>query len=241
MAQLTCGEILDDNGNPIPGTGFEYDSDGRVAELLAKRITPVMYSPPQGEWAWMIPDESNGENERGVAVAPAGNKGPQVHYHPNFDEHFKSAAGSWVLKADADEVTLNAGEDLLVKRGTVHTFRCVGKDGDFGVMEFGIIPAVGFGGVLKALFGQQQEGIVNSRGEMPFLQAMVAFRGYRSSKGLSFPDLAIMVPPGKAGTALANILSFVIAPLGRLFGYKPDYPQYYEDEFWEKRVNQPPK
>ena len=123
----------------------------------------------------------------------------------------------------------------------MHTFRCVGKDGDFGVMEFGIIPAVGFGGVLKALFGQQQEGIVNSRGEMPFLQAMVAFRGYRSSKGLSFPDLAIMVPPGKAGTALANILSFVIAPLGRLFGYKPDSPQYNEDEFWEKRVNQPPK
>ena len=41
MTKLTCGEILDDKDNPIPGTGFEYESDGRVAELLAQRITPV--------------------------------------------------------------------------------------------------------------------------------------------------------------------------------------------------------
>ena len=82
MTKLTCGERLDDEGNPIPGTGFEYDSDGEVAELLAQRISPVLYSPTQGEWVWMVPDESNGEFERIIAVCPTGNNGPFLHYHP---------------------------------------------------------------------------------------------------------------------------------------------------------------
>lgn len=242
MTKLTCGEILDDNGNPIPGTGFTYESDGRVAELLAQRITPVLYSPPQGEWAWMIPDESNGKNERGVAVSPAGNKGPLVHYHPSFDEHFKAAAGTWVLKADSEEVTLNAGEDLYVKSGVVHTFRCVGEEGDFGVMEFDVLPAVGFGDMLKAAFGQAHDYNLNPRKDQPpLIQTFVSLRGFQTKKGLGYMDLAVMVPPGKTIQTIFNILSIFIAPIGRLLGYKPDYPNHHEDEFWEKRVNQPSK
>ena len=58
MAILTTGERLDEEGNPVPGTGFEYDSDGYVAELLAQRTSPLLYSPAAGEWAWAIPDLS---------------------------------------------------------------------------------------------------------------------------------------------------------------------------------------
>lgn len=241
MATLTTGEKLDDKGDPIPGTGFEYESDGAVADLLALRTSPILYSPPQGEWVWMIPDESNGKNERCVAVCPTGNKGPQAHYHPAFDEHFKAITGSWALKADAEELSLNAGEDIVVRKGVKHTYRCVGDEGEFGVVEIDIIPAVGFEGMMRGLMGQQQEGVVNSRGDMPFLQAMVALRGYRTSLGLSFSEIAIMVPPGKSVMALLGVLSIFIAPIGRLLGYRADYPHYYEDEFWEKRVNQPLK
>ena len=242
MATLTTGEKLDDEGNPIPGTGFEYESDGRVAELLAQRITPVLYSPSQREWAWMVPDGSNGEIERGVAVSPAGNEGPLPHYHPTFDEHFKAAAGSWVLKADAEEVTLNPGEDLLVTRGIVHTFRCVGEDGSFGVMEFDVIPAVGFGDMIKGLMGAQHDFKLNpDRVNVPFLQNMVSLRSYRTKFGKRYLEVAVPVPPGKAVLTVFSILSFVLAPMGRLLGYKPTYPHHYEDEFWEKLVNQPPK
>ena len=116
-----------------------------------------------------------------------------------------------------------------------------GDEGEFGVVEIDIIPAVGFEGMMRGLMGQQQEGVVNSRGDMPFLQAMVALRGYRTSLGLSFSEIAIMVPPGKSVMALLGVLSIFIAPIGRLLGYRADYPHYYEDEFWEKRVNQPLK
>ena len=242
MAILTTGEKLDDKGDPIPGTGFEYESDGRVAELLAQRITPVLYSPSQREWAWMVPDGSNGEIERGVAVSPAGNEGPVPHYHPSFDEHFKAASGTWILKADADEVTLKAGEDLLVKRGTVHTFRCVGEEGDFGVMEFDVIPAMGFGDMLKEGMGLQHDlNIKPDRPDFPFLQNMVSLRSYRTSMGQSYPEIFIPVPPGKTAMAILNIMSFVFAPFGRLLGYKANNSRYYEDEFWEMLVNQPTK
>ncbi len=242
MAILTTGEKLDDEGKPIPGTGFEYESEGRVADLLAKRITPLLYSPSQREWAWMVPDESNGENERGVAVSPAGNEGPIPHYHPCFDEHFKAASGSWILKANEDQVTLDAGEDLLVKRGTVHTFRCVGEDGDFGVMEFDVIPAVGFGGMIMGAMGSQHDYNLNPRRpNPPIVQTLVSLRGYRTKLGRRYPEIFVPVPPGKAVMTLFSILSVVISPLARLLGYKPDDPRWYEDEFWEKRVNQPPK
>ena len=238
MAKLTTGEILDDNGNPIPGTGFEYDSDGRVAELLAQRITPVMYSPPQGEWAWMIPDESNGDNERGVAVAPAGNKGPQVHYHPNFDELFKGVSGTFVLEADGEEVILEAGEEFMVKKGVVHSFRCIGEDGDHGVLIAETYPAVGFTELLYNAFGLAIEGKAKPTGDLKILQLMVMMRGFRTSSGVTGGDLLIPVPPGP--TVLA-IMSRILAPLGRLLGHKPDYPHYRETEFWEKHINQPPK
>ena len=238
MAILTTGEKLDKDGNPIPGTGFEYESDGELAELLAQRITPVLYSPTQAEWAWMIPDESNGENERIVAVCPTGNEGPILHYHPCFDENFMPASGSFVLKANEEEVTLNAGEELLVKKGTAHTFRCVGEEGDFGVMIADIIPAVGFGNMVKLVMGMQQEGKVTSTGDPKLLQLMVSVRGYRTDLGKKMTDVMIPVKPGKT---MITILSGILAPLGRLLGYKADYPQYYEDEFWYRHVNQPPK
>ena len=238
MATLTTGERLDDEGNPIPGTGFEYESDGEVAELLAQRISPVLYSPAQGEWVWMVPDESNGEFERIIAVCPTGNNGPILHYHPIFDEHFKPASGSWILEADGEEVTLEAGEELLVKRGTVHTFRCVGEEGDFGVMVADIIPPVGFVNVTKFMMGLAQEGRLTSTGDPKLLQLMVSMRGWQTKLGIKLIDVGIPKSPGKT---MITILSGILAPLGRLLGYKADYPHTQEDEFWEKHVNQPPK
>ena len=42
MATLMTGQKLNDDGTPIPGTGFEYESDGVVAELLEQRIGPIV-------------------------------------------------------------------------------------------------------------------------------------------------------------------------------------------------------
>ena len=41
MTRLTTGRRLDGQGRPVDGTGFDYDSDGRLAELLAQRVSPL--------------------------------------------------------------------------------------------------------------------------------------------------------------------------------------------------------
>lgn len=240
MTILTTGEILDDDGNPIQGTGFEYDSDGKIAELLAQRTSPVLHTPGPGEWVWELvgSDESNGEFEQFAVVCPANNQGTITHYHPNFDELFKGVSGTFVLEADGEEVILEAGEEFMVKRGVVHSFRCIGEDGDHGVLIAETYPAVGFTELLYNGFGLAIEGKAKPTGDLKILQLMVILRDFRTSSGVIGGDLLIPVPPGP--TVLA-IMSRILAPLGRLLGYKPDYPRYREDEFWEKHINQPPK
>mgnify|MGYP001161209155 FL=1 len=240
MAILTIGERLDDEGNPIPGTGFEYDSDGEVAELIAQRASPILYTPAQNEWVWEldVSDESNGEFDRFVAVCPAGNQGTITHYHPKFDELFKGVSGTFRLEADGEEVILEAGEEFMVKRGVLHSFRCIGEDGDLGVLVAETYPAVGFTELMFNAFGLAIEGKTKSTGEPNILQMMVILRNLQTSYGITAEDLMIPVPPGP--TVIA-IMSRILAPLGRLLGYKPDYPHYREDEFWEKHINQPPK
>tara|TARA_B100001113_G_scaffold329991_1_gene305251 strand:- start:191 stop:913 length:723 start_codon:yes stop_codon:yes gene_type:complete len=240
MTKLTCGERLDDNGIPVNGTGFEYESDGFVAELLAQRSGPVVSSPQQGEWVWELVGsaESNGEFERYAVVCPTGNQGPITHFHPTFDELFKVVSGTFALKADGEDITLEAGEELMVKKGTVHTFRCVGDDGEHGVLIAETYPAVGFTDLLYTAFGLGHEGKTKSSGDPKLLQMMVMLRGFRTNLGIIGSDLMTPVPPGQTVVA---IISRILAPLGRLLGYKANFPQYLEKEFWEKHVNQPSK
>lgn len=240
MAILTIGERLDDEGNPIQGTGFEYDSDGEVAELIAQRTSPIFYTPGPDEWIWQLvgSDESNGEFDRFVAVCPAGNQGTITHYHPNFDELFKGVSGTFVLQADGEEVILEAGEEFMVKKGVVHSFRCIGDDGTHGVLVAETYPGLGFLEFLYNAFGLAIEGKSKSTGDPKLLQAMVMMRGFRTSTGRSPTDLIVPTPPGPTVIAIA---SRILAPLGRLLGYKPDYPHYREEEFWAKHINQSSK
>jgi quercetin dioxygenase-like cupin family protein len=49
MATITTGRTLDQNGHPIDGTGFDYDSDDRLAQLLNQRTSPLFSQPITGE------------------------------------------------------------------------------------------------------------------------------------------------------------------------------------------------
>ena len=126
----------------------------------------------------------------------------------------------------------------MVKRGVLHSFRCIGEDGDLGVLVAETYPAVGFTELMYNVFGLAIEGKTKPTGEPNILQMMVILRYLRTSYGMTAADLMIPVPPGP--TVIA-IMSRILAPLGRLLGYKSDYPYYRENDFWEKHINQPPK
>lgn len=228
MATLTTGRRLDQNGRPIEGTGFDYDSGGRLAELLRQRKSPLMSQPITGEWVFgVVPSaETRGEFERGVGIFPPGNAGPPEHFHPIYDEHFDILEGDFIFKIDGKERNAGAGEQLVIPKGTPHTFRCVGDKPGVTIVE--TRPAARIGEVISTLFGLAHEGALTPQGQPKLMQAMVIGSEYADDTVFTSPPPNIAIPIAKA-----------LAPIGRLLGYHPTYPRFAEEAFWRAHVEQP--
>jgi hypothetical protein len=84
--------------------------------------------------------------------------------------------------------------------------------------------------VISTLFGMAHEGALTPAGQPKLLQAMVTAAEYSD-------DTVFVNPPPKIAIPIAKAL----APIGRMLGYRPTYPQYLEPAFWEKKVEQPAK
>ena len=76
-------------------------------------------------------------------------------------------------------------------------------------------PALDMETVLETLFGLAADGKVNAKGLPNALQMMVLARAYRREVQLG-PPLGRLVGP----------LSIVLAPIGRLLGYRARYERY---------------
>lgn len=228
MPTLTTGRRIDQNGHPIDGTGFDYDSNDRLAELLNQRISPLFSQPITGEWIFALNLSKNtrGEFERGVVIFRPRNSGPPEHIHPTYDEHFDIVQGEFIFTIDGQERSAGAGEQLVVKKGTPHTFRCVGDK--FGVVIGETRPAARIGEVISTLFGMAHEGTLTSQGQPKLMQAMVIGSEYADDTVFTNPPPGIAIPIAKA-----------LAPIGRLLGYRPTYPKYAEEKWWNARVEQP--
>jgi quercetin dioxygenase-like cupin family protein len=228
MATVITGRTLDRDGRPIDGTGFDYDSEDRLAELLSQRVSPLYSQPVTGEWIFgLVPSrETNGEFERGVVVFRPGNAGPAEHIHPAYDEHFEIVQGEFLFSVDGQERRAGVGEVLASTHGSRHTFRCV-SDG-YGVVIGETRPAARIGEVISTLFGMAHEGSLTSQGRPKLLQAMVIGNAYADDTVFTSPPPAIAIPIAKA-----------LAPIGRLLGYRPTYAKYTDEAWWTARVEQP--
>lgn len=228
MPTLTTGRTLDQNGHPIDGTGFSYDSSDRLAELLSQRVSPLYSQPVTGEWivALVVSSQTQGEFERGVGIFPPGNAGPPEHVHPTYDEHFDLVQGDFIFKIGGKERRAGAGEQLVVPKGTPHTFRCVGDIHGVAVVE--TRPAARTGEVIATLFGLAHEGALTSQGQPKFLQAVVIGSEYADDTVFTSPPPRIAIPIAKA-----------LAPIARWLGYRATYSRYLEESYWGTRVEQP--
>ena len=225
---LTTGRVLDNNRQPINGTGFEYDSEGRLAELISQRISPVYSNPQTGEWVLglITSDETNGEFERGLGIFHTGNSGPPAHFHPIYDQHFEIVQGEFVFTIAGKEQTVGAGEQIVIEKGTPHTFRCVGDK--FGASVVETRPAGKTAQVITTLFGLAHEGKLTLQGNPKFLQAMLIASEFASDTVFTSSFSSIAIPIAK-----------MVAPIARVAGYRVCYDQYEDDSFWYAHVEQP--
>jgi quercetin dioxygenase-like cupin family protein len=227
MGTRPAGRTLDEHGDPVPGSGFEVDPVGEIAEKLEERTGPLVSNPVSREWVAELvsPEETDGESLSALYLVSGA--GPPKHYHVGYEETFEVLSGELTVVEDGTVHRVSAGESHTVPAETVHKPRC---DGDGFAAAVGTVRPPGRTlQLIKTMFGLTHEGKVSDTGRPGFLQGMVLADGFAD-------DTVFVSPP----PAVTRPLATVLAPVGRQLGYRAAYSRYERPEFWERHVEQPP-
>jgi len=133
---------------------------------------------------------------------------PPKHWHPSQDEHFEVLEGTLTANIDGREVVLRAGDTLDIPRGTVHSMWNSGAERARVVWQ--VRPAGRTGQWFASVDAVHQSGRVGRDG-MPGLLAYAVFL-------TEFRDVFRLATPA---APLVRALLTVLAPIGRLRGYRP--------------------
>ena len=133
-----------------------------------------------------------------------------AHVHPSQTERFAVAEGTLGLKVDGKEMTLEAGDVVIVEQGQAHKFWNAGDKPVKFVCE--IRPALQFESLLETMFSLAADGKTNKKGMPNPLRLAVIASAHFDTVRLPFPPAILQ----RIGLALGS-------PAGRLLGYTPTY------------------
>lgn len=156
--------------------------------------------------------DTNGELfQADIYVQPGGFVAAE-HIHPLQDEYFEVISGMLRGRVAGKEFAASPGEKIVVHAGTPHVWW---NSGDAELHVFADVrPAMRFEYFFETFFSLAQEGKVNPKTGLPnLLQLAVIMRAFRN-------ELILARPPKVVQTLLFGML----APIGRLLGYKEQYP-----------------
>jgi quercetin dioxygenase-like cupin family protein len=229
VSTITTGRTLDGDGEPIPGTGFELDTESWLATQIRERSGPISSHPTQPMWSVPVragddtrerPDD---ETVRGVSVVGRGYDGPPPHYHTQSRERFDVRHGELTLELDGAERRIPAGETAVVETGVEHTFRVEMDERAVVVTE---IDSPGrLRSVLPTLGGLAHD--TDRDPDDPLQRAVIADR-------LADHTVFTAAEGGLVGAATE-----LLAPVGRAAGYQAAYGEYLTPAFWRAHVEQP--
>ena len=134
------------------------------------------------------------------------------HIHPLQEERFEIFAGTLHGRVAGKEVSSRPGETLVIPRGTPHVFWNDGTDELHVLMEFR--PALQIERFFEMFFGLAQDGKVSRKTGLPsLLPLVVMMQKYRQE-----------IIPTSPPPVVQPLLYAVLAPIGRLLGYRSEYP-----------------
>jgi quercetin dioxygenase-like cupin family protein len=136
---------------------------------------------------------------------------PPDHVHPRQEEHFETISGTLRARVGGEERTLRAGERMVVPAGVGHTWWIEGVEDAHVLVEFR--PALNTETFLETMYGLVRDGKADENGVPPLLQIAILGPTY---------DTYLPSPP----IVLQKALFAVLAPVGRLMGYRASYPEY---------------
>lgn len=134
------------------------------------------------------------------------------HIHPLQEERFEVIAGTLRGRVAGKESSSGPGETIVVPKGTPHVWWNSGDDELHVLVE--VRPALRIESFFETFFGLAQDGKVHPKTGLPNpFQLALMMRTYRN-------ELVLARPPRLVQTLLFGLL----APIGRLLGYKAEYP-----------------
>jgi quercetin dioxygenase-like cupin family protein len=136
---------------------------------------------------------------------------PPDHVHPHQEERFEAISGTLCARVGGEERILGAGESMVVPPGVPHTWWIGGEED--GHMQVEFRPALNTETFFETMYGLARDGKVDDNGVPPPLQMAIICRTY---------DTFLPSPP----IALQQVLFAVLAPVGKLMGYRASYPEY---------------
>ncbi len=135
----------------------------------------------------------------------------EIHYHPMAEERIEVLEGSVTVHVGGTDVKAIPGEQVIIPPGVLHTWS---NDSDWPVrVRIGFRPGGAIESYLRTTYGLHRDRRVNSAGKFPLLQTAVLSSDYR--------EMMVFELNPKRRAILR-----VIAPIGRIIGYRSAYPEY---------------
>jgi quercetin dioxygenase-like cupin family protein len=159
-------------------------------------------------------DETNGDRMV-VDLRMPGSEGPllPMHLHPGHNERFTVVDGEIAFIRGEERGVVRAGGQAVIPRGVPHGWWNTGTQDARVIVE--VRPAARFEELSRTVFGLVREGKTNAQGIPNPLQAAVLAQ--------EFGDVIEFASPPRW---IQRILYGILAPLGRLLGYRATYARH---------------
>jgi quercetin dioxygenase-like cupin family protein len=161
--------------------------------------------------------DTNGELLEIEAYYLAHSSPPPEHYHPNQEERFQVISGEIRAKIGKQVSTYQAGDEFIVPAGVPHWMHNVSDEEGHVIWQ--TRPALKTEDFFETIWGLARDGKTNAAGVPNLLQVAVIAQEYESEFRLTKPPYGVQ-----------KVLFSVLAPIGRLLGYKAKYAKYSGSE-----------
>jgi quercetin dioxygenase-like cupin family protein len=154
-------------------------------------------------------ETNGGLLEVDVTYRPGSSRPPE-HYHPYQEERFEVLSGTIHAQIGQDALIYQAGDSFLIPAGVSHWMHNISDEQ--GRVYWQTRPAFNTETFFTTIWGLARDGKIDEGGPS-LLQAAVIGREYAQEFRLTRPPYPIQ-----------RLLFALLAPIGRLLGYRTEYP-----------------
>lgn len=157
--------------------------------------------------------ETGGELLEMEAVYRPHSSPPPPHSHPFQEEQFEVLNGAFRVGLEGTEHVYQTGERFTVPANTIHWMHNVSDEE--GRLRWEVRPALKTGDFFATMWGLAADGKTGPNGVPNLLQLAVILHEYRDEFRASSPPYIVQ-----------RLLFALLAPIGRLLGYRARYDRY---------------